>query len=47
MRLCERLGFRREAHLIENDRHPAGAWGSEFVYAAPEKDLIRDRCAGQ
>ncbi|MNL74735.1 ribosomal-protein-S5-alanine N-acetyltransferase [compost metagenome] len=30
--LVERLGFRREAHLIENDRFD-GAWGDEFIYA--------------
>mgnify|MGYP001604868248 CR=1 FL=1 len=40
--LCGRLGFRREAHLVENDRHPSGAWGSEFVYAALEQDLVRE-----
>ncbi|PPH26374.1 N-acetyltransferase [Rathayibacter rathayi] len=40
--LCRRLGFRQEAHLIENDRRLSGAWGSEFVYAALEGDLIRD-----
>ncbi|KZX22729.1 GNAT family N-acetyltransferase [Rathayibacter tanaceti] len=40
--LCRRLGFRREAHLVENDRRLSGAWGSEFVYAALEEDLIRD-----
>ncbi|UCR88823.1 GNAT family N-acetyltransferase [Mycetocola spongiae] len=32
-RLCERLGMRREAHLIENDLTPEGAWGSEYIYA--------------
>lgn len=40
VRLCERLGFRREAHLVENDRHPSGAWGSELVYAALRQDLV-------
>ncbi|WP_219817565.1 GNAT family N-acetyltransferase [Rathayibacter tritici] len=40
--LCRRLGFRPEAHLIENDRRPSGTWGSEFVYAALKGDLFRD-----
>lgn len=30
--VVERLGFRREAHLIENDRFN-GRWGDEFIYA--------------
>lgn len=30
--VAERLGMRREAHLVENDRFN-GRWGSEFVYA--------------
>lgn len=33
VRLCQRLGMRREAHLVENDLTVAGAWGSEYVYA--------------
>ncbi|RLP72782.1 N-acetyltransferase [Mycetocola tolaasinivorans] len=33
VRVCERLGLRREAHLIDNDQTPDGAWGSEYVYA--------------
>lgn len=37
--LCERLGFRREAHLVENDRLPNGEWGSEFVYGALAEDV--------
>ena len=37
--LCERLGFRQEAHLIENDRLPNGEWGSEFIYGALAEDL--------
>lgn len=32
VRVCERLGMRREAHLLEND-WTHGAWGSEYVYA--------------
>lgn len=39
VRVCERLGMRREAHLIENDLRTDGAWGSEFVYAALPHDL--------
>ncbi|MDT0422491.1 MULTISPECIES: GNAT family N-acetyltransferase [Streptomyces] len=31
VRVCERLGMRREAHLVENDLRE-GEWGSEFVY---------------
>lgn len=30
--VVERLGLRREAHLIQNDRF-GGRWGDEFVYA--------------
>jgi RimJ/RimL family protein N-acetyltransferase len=30
--VAERLGMRREAHLIESDRYN-GRWGSEYVYA--------------
>lgn len=30
--IAERLGMRREAHLLENDAFN-GRWGSEFVYA--------------
>ena len=33
VRVCERLGMRREAHLVENDVDQDGAWGSEYVYA--------------
>lgn len=32
IRVAERLGMRREAHLIEND-YFNGRWGSEFIYA--------------
>lgn len=31
-RICERLGMREEAHLIENDRD-GERWGSEYIYA--------------
>ncbi|MDG4790270.1 GNAT family N-acetyltransferase [Micromonospora sp. WMMD1102] len=40
VRVCERLGMRREAHLVENDRY-AGRWGSEYVYAALAHELRR------
>ncbi len=32
IKVAERLGMRREAHLIENDMFN-GRWGSEYVYA--------------
>lgn len=35
--IVERLGFRREAHLIENDRFN-GVWGDEFIYAALKRE---------
>jgi RimJ/RimL family protein N-acetyltransferase len=35
--LLARLGFRREAHLIENIWFK-GAWGSEFHYAMLEQE---------
>ena len=38
--LLERLGFRREAHLIENIWFK-GAWGSEFHYAMLEREWKR------
>lgn len=40
VRVCERLGMRREAHLVENDLD-GDRWGSEFVYAALLRDLKR------
>ncbi|MCA1220574.1 GNAT family N-acetyltransferase [Streptomyces sp. 8L] len=42
VRLCERLGMRREAHLVENDLD-GDRWGSEYIYAALAHDLKRDR----
>ncbi|WP_354644802.1 GNAT family N-acetyltransferase [Kitasatospora camelliae] len=42
VRVCERLGMRREAHLVENDLD-GGRWGSEYVYAA----LAREWKAGR
>jgi RimJ/RimL family protein N-acetyltransferase len=41
VRLCERLGMRREAQLVDNDLDPEGRWGSEYVYAALAGDLRR------
>jgi len=41
VRLCERLGMRREAHLVENDLDLEGRWGSEYVYALLERELPR------
>ncbi|NUP45738.1 MAG: GNAT family N-acetyltransferase [Catenulispora sp.] len=38
VRVCERLGMRREAHLIENDLD-GDRWGSEYIYAALAADL--------
>jgi len=39
-RICERLGMRKEAHLIDNELDQ-GRWGSEYIYAAFQHDLIR------
>ncbi|MEV6316788.1 GNAT family N-acetyltransferase [Streptomyces sp. NPDC051776] len=39
-RLCERLGMRREAHLIENDLDGT-RWGSEYIYASLSHELKR------
>ncbi|WP_418960993.1 GNAT family N-acetyltransferase [Streptomyces tritici] len=39
-KVCERLGMRREAHLVENDLD-GDRWGSEYVYAALAHDLER------
>ncbi|MEU5219976.1 GNAT family N-acetyltransferase [Streptomyces sp. NPDC020807] len=36
--VCERLGMRREAHLVENDLD-GDRWGSEYIYAALASDL--------
>ncbi len=40
VRLCERLGMRREGHLIENDLD-GERWGSEYIYAALAHELRR------
>jgi RimJ/RimL family protein N-acetyltransferase len=36
-RLMERIGMRREAHLVENEWFK-GEWGSEFIYALLEHE---------
>lgn len=45
--VVERLGLRREAHLIQNDRFN-GIWGDEYIYAVlrqewSERDLAGSR----
>jgi RimJ/RimL family protein N-acetyltransferase len=40
--VVERLGFRREAHLIQNDRFN-GSWGDEFIYALLRGEWERQR----
>ena len=42
-RLCERLGMRREATLVESDLRvsefePNGVWGTELIYALLQKE---------
>lgn len=44
-RLMERLGMRREAHLVENEWFK-GEWGSEFVYAILDREW-RERVAAR
>ena len=39
-RLLERVGMRREAHLVENIWFK-GAWGSEYAYALLRRDWLR------
>jgi len=41
-RLCQRLGMRREAHLVENDRD-GDRWGSEYVYAILRREFAASR----
>ncbi|MBB4981170.1 MULTISPECIES: GNAT family N-acetyltransferase [Streptomyces] len=41
-RICERLGMRREAHLVENALDD-GRWGSEYVYAMLAREWKADR----
>jgi RimJ/RimL family protein N-acetyltransferase len=42
VRVCERLGMRREAHLVENDLDNE-RWGSEYVYATLARERKADR----
>ncbi len=44
-RLMERLGMRREAHLVENEWFK-GEWGSELVYAILDREW-RERAAAR
>lgn len=43
--VVERLGMRREAHLIENDRFN-DVWGDEYVYALLKREWQERRQAG-
>lgn len=42
VRVCERLGMRQEAHLVENDLDEE-RWGSEYVYATLAREWKADR----
>jgi RimJ/RimL family protein N-acetyltransferase len=44
-RMLERLGMRKEAHLVENE-HVKGEWQSEMVYAQLEREWLSRRPAG-
>ena len=44
-RVLERLGMRKEAHLVENE-HVKGEWQSEVVYALLEREWARRRAGG-
>ena len=41
-RVLERLGMRKEAHLVENE-HVKGEWQSEIVYAQLEREWLSRR----
>ena len=45
-KLLERIGMRREGHLIENIWFK-GAWGSEYVYALLQKEWEQDSNPGR
>ncbi|MFC0597555.1 GNAT family N-acetyltransferase [Streptomyces palmae] len=45
-RVCERLGMRKEAHLVESDLDGT-RWGSECIYAALAHEIGRPRPAGE
>ena len=44
-RVLERLGMRKEAHLVENE-HVKGEWQSEVVYALLEREWASRRAGG-
>jgi RimJ/RimL family protein N-acetyltransferase len=44
-RVLERLGMRKEAHLVENE-HVKGEWQSEVVYALLEREWLSRRRRG-
>ena len=44
-RVLERLGMRKEAHLVENE-HIKGEWQSEVVYALLEREWLSRRPRG-
>jgi RimJ/RimL family protein N-acetyltransferase len=44
-RVLERLGMRKEAHLVENE-HVKGEWQSEVVYAQLEREWLSRRPGG-
>jgi RimJ/RimL family protein N-acetyltransferase len=44
-RVLERLGMRKEAHLVENER-VKGEWQSEVVYALLEREWASRRAGG-
>jgi RimJ/RimL family protein N-acetyltransferase len=44
-RVLERLGMRKEAHLVENE-HVKGEWQSEIVYAQLEGEWASRRAGG-
>jgi RimJ/RimL family protein N-acetyltransferase len=44
-RVLERLGMRKEAHLVENE-HVKGEWQSEIVYAHLEREWASRRAGG-
>ncbi len=41
IKLLERMGFRREAHYVENFwQNRAGTWGSEYLYALLQREWV-------
>jgi RimJ/RimL family protein N-acetyltransferase len=45
VRLVERLGFRREGHMIESYREPVG-WSDEYLYAVLRREWRSSRSEG-